>query len=57
MREIDNIIRAARAAYTEFAATGPDSEVRESVANAVRFLVADLTSASEFAGRALTESR
>ncbi|MTD53878.1 hypothetical protein [Amycolatopsis pithecellobii] len=47
--EIQNIITAANAAYQRFAATNPDRETRVSVSNAVRFLVADLTSVAEYA--------
>jgi hypothetical protein len=49
MREIEQIIEAANAAYWEFVATGPDREVRDVVRNAVRFLRVDLTAAAEFA--------
>ena len=49
MREIQQIIDAANAAYREFVATGPDQEVRDVVRNAVRFLTVDLTTAREFA--------
>lgn len=47
--EIQNIIAAATAAYEKFAASRPDQETRVTVGNAVRFLVADLTSAAEYA--------
>jgi hypothetical protein len=47
--EIQNIIAAADAAYQRFVATEPDRETRVTVSNAVRFLVADLTSAAEYA--------
>jgi hypothetical protein len=47
--EIQNIIAAANAAYQQFVATHPDKETRVTVSNAVRFLVADLTSAAEYA--------
>jgi hypothetical protein len=47
--EIQNIIAAATVAYERFAATKPDSETRVTVGNAVKFLVADLTSAAEYA--------
>ncbi|MDQ0380288.1 hypothetical protein [Amycolatopsis thermophila] len=47
--EIRDIIAAATAAYERFAATQPDRETRVTVSNAVRFLVADLTSAAEYA--------
>jgi len=49
MREIQQIIDAANAAYRDFMATGPDKEVRDVVRNAVRFLAVDLTTAREFA--------
>jgi hypothetical protein len=49
MPEIDAIIAAATDAYRAFAASGPDRETRISVSNAVRFLVADLTSAAQLA--------
>jgi hypothetical protein len=47
--EIQNIITAATAAYERFAASTPDTETRVTVSNAVKFLVADLTSAAEYA--------
>lgn len=47
--EIQNIIAAANAAYERFADAKPDKETRVTVSNAVRFLVADLTSAAEYA--------
>lgn len=49
MREIQQIISAADAAYREFIATDPDREVRDLVSNAVKFLAVDLTTAGEFA--------
>lgn len=50
MREIEQIVEAANAAYREFVATNPDREVRDLVRNAVRFLTVDLTTAAEFVG-------
>ncbi|NKQ57583.1 hypothetical protein HFP15_32445 [Amycolatopsis sp. K13G38] len=47
--EIHNIIAAATAAYERFAATEPDQETRVTVSNAVKFLVADLTSVAHYA--------
>ena len=47
--EINNIIVAATAAYERFAASKPDRETRVTVSNAVKFLVADLTSAAHYA--------
>ncbi|MBN6039114.1 hypothetical protein [Amycolatopsis sp. 195334CR] len=49
MQEIDDIIRAVRVSYRRFADGSPDPETRVAVGNAVRFLIADLTSASELA--------
>ena len=49
MREIEQIVEAANAAYREFVATSPDREVRDVVRNAVRFLAVDLTAAARFA--------
>ncbi|MGC7101609.1 hypothetical protein ACPZ19_43630 [Amycolatopsis lurida] len=49
MQEIDDIIRAVRVSYRRFADGNPDHETRVAVRNAVRFLIADLTSASELA--------
>ncbi|WP_158073447.1 hypothetical protein [Actinophytocola xanthii] len=49
MREIQQIIEVANAAYREFVATEPDREVRDLVSNAVKFLTVDLTTAGEFA--------
>jgi len=52
---IDGIIRVARQAYREFAATqGGSPEARQAVAQAVRFLIADLESAKAMTGAALT---
>jgi hypothetical protein len=53
--KIDGIIRAARQAYREFATTpGASPETRQAVAQAVRFLIADLESARDMTGAALT---
>jgi hypothetical protein len=49
MPEIDAIITAAKDAYRDFVASGPDRETRISVSNAVKFLVADLTSVAALA--------
>jgi hypothetical protein len=49
MREIQQIIEVANAAYREFVAAEPDREVRDLVSNAVKFLTVDLTTAWEFA--------
>jgi len=46
MREIQQIIDVANAAYQDFIATNPDREVREVVSNAVKFLTVDLTAAA-----------
>ena len=55
MNGIDNIIRAARQAYGEFASTpGTSADTRQAVAQAVRFLIADLESAKALTGLALT---
>lgn len=52
--EIDGIIKAARRAYREFANTpGATLETRQAVAQAVRFLIADLESAKAITGAAL----
>lgn len=53
--KIDGIIHAARQAYREFANTpGATPETRQAVAQAVRFLVADLESARDMTGAAIT---
>jgi hypothetical protein len=49
MPEIDAIIEAVTNSYRAFAAANPDSDIRVPVSNAVRFLVADLTSATQYA--------
>ncbi|MFI6030441.1 hypothetical protein [Amycolatopsis magusensis] len=49
MQEIEDIIRATREGYRRFADASPDYETRVAVRNAVKFLIADLTSASELA--------
>lgn len=49
VEEISNIIAAATAAYREFNQTETDREIRQAVSNAVRFLVADLTSINHLA--------
>jgi hypothetical protein len=54
VNEIDGIICAARRAYRAFAGTpGATPETRQAVAQAVRFLVADLESAKAITGAAL----
>lgn len=54
VREIDRIIEAASVAFREFASTpGASAEVRQTVAQAVRFLIADLESAKGMTGAAL----
>lgn len=54
IEKIDGIVRAARLAYQEFAASpGVAPETRQAVAQAVRFLVADLESAQAMTGVAL----
>jgi hypothetical protein len=53
--EIDNIINVTRRAYRDFANTpGATPETRQAVAQAVRFLIADLESAKAITGAALT---
>lgn len=47
MQEIQNIITAANSAYQQFVASHPDRDTRVSVGNAVRFLIADLTTAAQ----------
>lgn len=44
VQEIQGIITAVDTAFQEFAATSQSREVRRSVSNAVKFLIADLTS-------------
>lgn len=51
MQEIEDIIRATRESYCRFADGNPDYETRVAVRNAVKFLIADLTSAAELAAR------
>ena len=46
MREIQQIIDAADAAYQEFIAADPDREIRDVVRNAVKFLAVDLEAAA-----------
>ena len=55
MTGIDEIIHVTRRAYRDFADT-PDAapETRQAVAQAVRFLIADLESAKAITGAALT---
>jgi hypothetical protein len=51
VQEIQQIITATRDAYRVFATTpGASPQVRQAVAQAVRFLIADLTSAQEMTG-------
>jgi hypothetical protein len=52
--EINGIIRAARQAHREFANTsGVSADTRQAVAQAVRFLIADLESAKAITGASL----
>jgi hypothetical protein len=44
VQEIQGIITAVDTAFREFAATSPTRDVRRSVSNAVKLLIADLTS-------------
>jgi hypothetical protein len=54
INEINGIIQAARQAHREFANTsGVPAETRQAVAQAVRFLIADLESAQAITGAAL----
>jgi predicted neutral ceramidase superfamily lipid hydrolase len=57
-KEIDGIVRAVRQAHREFASC-PDvaAETRQAVAQAVRFLVADLESAQAMTGAALAMAK
>lgn len=51
MREVQQTIAATREAYSQFANTpGISPDTRQAVAQAVRFLVADLESAQQLTG-------